>query len=244
MKMFFKLVVGLGFLAAMVVVGIYFYKAQEKSTQTAIAKADKEFDDQWNEHKARYLINSASTQRELTEAEEVVVRLPKVRKEHLSTYVNLKRSLFYFNEAEDYLRKAVEIEVAAGDGQNLHPLAKSALEKAIVLYEKSRKEAEKLKETGDPNIDFSINYLKGEIYYRFLELAVDKEMAAEIFNQTVTYYKQALRNKPNDINTVVNIELLIKNQSRLLGGAATDPQQKKKQMLTSKKFGVNKSSGN
>jgi hypothetical protein len=110
------------------------------------------------------------------------------------------------------------------------------------MYELARKEVEKLKDTSDNDFNYNVNYLKGEIYYRFLELIADQETSQEIFNQTVTYYKQALRYRPNDINTVVNIELLIKNQSNLV--STTPNQSRKKQMLTSKKFGINKSSGN
>lgn len=239
-----SLLAGLFFAILFVGAGIYFYNKESKDADERVAKMVKFEDEQLDNIKATVLVNSSTNIAGLVEAEATLAKLSKERAAALAPYIALKKSLLYFNEAEGFLMRAVEIETAVGgDSQSINPLAQASLNKAIDLYDKARKEVELLKDTNDANFNFSANYLKGEIYYRLLEFVADRESAVEIFNQTLTYYKMALRSKPGDINTVVNIELLIKNQNRLLGNAA-DPQQKKKQMLTSKKFGVNKSSGN
>ncbi len=235
-----KLIAAFVLLGCTIAAWLYFERLESSIENNAKSKVDADYARQENEHYLGGLINGATSSAELGGPTEIMVKdFAK-----LSQKFYLKRSLLYFEEAEVNLRRAVEIETAAGGiGDSLHPLTKLALDKAVKLYEKARKEVEKVKEDKDDDLNFYTNYLKGEISYRFLELIADKESAPEIFNQTVMYYKQALRCKPNDINTVVNIELLIKNKDKLMG-SGTGPQQRKKQMLNSKKFGVNKSSGN
>lgn len=224
------------------------------------------------DNKIRMAINEANSIDDLERAEkqmESTFVLPKENKDKIVPTIALKRSVILFNQAEDYLRKAIEVENAIAeqpmppvpdpdhDPENsvepipppslqpgaLHPLTIVNLDKAIVLYEQARKGVEQLKDGGNPNFNYHLNYLKGEIYYRVLEFMSDQESAPELFNQALTYYKYALRNRNSDINTIVNIELMIKNQSRLVSNAG-NPQARRKQMLNSKKYGIGKSSGN
>jgi tetratricopeptide (TPR) repeat protein len=264
-----KLVIGLMF----VVVGVfsvhYFSNMEKDDDDYMTLKINQAYDEQLLENRVRGMVNSAKSNADLAKAEVAMQELPKEYQERITPTITFKRAAFLFNEAEDHLRKAIEIENAVAvpnqgplpppepDPENpdhqpeqipppqreLHPLTLVNLNKAMVLYEKARKEAEKLKDIGNPNFDYHMNYLKGEIYYRILELMADPDSAQELFNQTLTYYKYALRSRNRDVNTVVNIEILIKNQSSLLANA-NDPQARKKQALSSKKYGVGRSTGN
>jgi hypothetical protein len=227
--------------------------------------------EQVKENEIRSLLNNAKTLEEIELVEQKMQEL--ANKDKVAQYVAIKKSRLLFEEAEMYMRRAVEIEKAVFipdppkpvpvpmvDPNNpyatpttpmpppeppriYHPLTLVNLEKAFALYDKARKESEKLKESDDNDFNFNLNYLKGEIYYRILELMADQESAPELFNQTLSYFKFALRSRNNDVDTSVNIELLIKNQNSLMGNA-NNPQARKKQMLNSGKFGVGKSSGN
>ncbi len=198
-------------------------------------------EDEYNLYKIKESINSAGS---LSEIEEIYV--PEDDK--LKAYVSIKKARLLFLEAEKYFHQAVEIENALANSENqsrsINYLTQRSLDKAIGFWEKARKETELIKDDiGDDKFKFHLNYIKGEIYYRTLQFMSDKESSKEVFKQTVTYYRQALKYRPNDINTVVNIELLIKNESELGGGGA-DNQAKKKQILNSKNYGLGSSSGN
>lgn len=222
-------------------IGFYVYNIEEILIGEQVRLAEDRYQDELQFNEVRALVNKANTIEELDQ----VLKVVDLDKDKLLPIIGLKRSLLLFNEAEGHLMKAVEIENALTDDskQNLHPLTVKELNKAIQLYETARKEVEQIKEQKNLTFDYQLNYLKGEIYFRHLEIMATQETALEMFNQTVTYYKYALRHKPSDVNTVVNIEILIKNQNKLLADAS-NPNGKKKTMLNSKKFGVNKSSGN
>lgn len=260
-----RLLFGLILVAGGVFTIVYCSQVEKDAENEYELQMSKAFDEHLLSDKVRSLVNNAKTLQEIETAEMLVQTIPD--KNEVAPILALKKSTIIFNEAEDYLRKAIEIERAATlppepppmppatneagevipppqpQPRELHPLTLANLNKATALYEKARKEMEKVKDTGDANFDYHMNYLKGEIYYRLLELVADQESAPELFNQTLTYYKYALRNRNNDINTVINIEILIKNQNDLTGGN-NQPQARKRQMLNSKKYGVGKSSGN
>lgn len=265
-----KLVIGLMFIAIGVFSIHYFSKMEKDDDDYVTLKINKSYDEQLLDNKVRNMVNTAKSIDDLDKAELAMQSLPKEYQERITPTITLKRAVLLFSKAEDYLRKAVEIENAVAaqgpmpphDPENpdssaeqlpppqpappqreLHPLTLINLNKATALYERARKEAEKLKDTGNPDFDYHLNYIKGEIYYRILELMADADSAQEIFNQTLTYYKYALRSRNSDINTVVNIEILIKNQNSLLANA-NNPQARKKQALSSKKYGVGRSTGN
>jgi len=245
----------------------YFAKMEDEDNSVVTAKINQSYEEQVADNKVRDMVNKAKSIADLAKAESAMNDLPKEYRDRIEPTITLKRAAMYFNEAEEYLRKAAEVENAVAsvpqapppppDPENpdhpeqipppapreLHPLTLINFNKALGLYEKARKESEKLKDTGSADFDYHLNYLKGEIYYRILEFMADPDSAQEIFNQTLTYYKYALRNRSSDINTIVNIELLIKNQSSLLANASS-PQTKKKQSLSGKKYGIGRSSGN
>lgn len=248
------------------VFSIYHFSDMEneaEDAQTLIMQ--QSYEEQVLDNKIRGIVNKAKSISDLEKAEGMLQTLPQKEQDRIAPYITLKKAAIWFNEAEEYLRRAAEIENATvvnlppmpppNDPEHpehseqiptpqrvLHPLTTVMLNKALGLYEKARKESEKLKDTGDVDFNYHMNYLKGEIYYRVLEFLADQESAQEIFNQTLTYYKYALRNRGNDINTIVNIEILIKNQNGLVGDVGNP--QRKKQMLNSKKHGIGKSTGN
>jgi len=264
-----RLLFGLVFVAIGVFAVHYFSNAEKDAEDELTLKINKSYDEQVLDNSIRNAVNKAKSIGDLEKAELDMQGLPKQYQERIAPNIALRKAAIWFNEAEECLRRAIEIENAAvvppgpppmpmADPENpdepepipapqpqreLHPLTVDSLNRAFALYEKARKESEKLKDGDDLDFNYHMNYLKGEIYYRVLEFLAEPDTAQELFNQALTYYKYALRNRNNDINTVVNIELMIKNQNSLLGNAA-GPQARKKQMLTSKKFGIGKSSGN
>jgi hypothetical protein len=264
-----KLVFGLLLIGFGLVSIQHFSKMEEGVNDELTVQINKTYEEQVLDNKIRVMVNNVKSLDDLDKIEKEMQSLPATYKERLAPIISLKRATCWFNEAEDYLRKAIEIERAvasvpqdqpmpsATDPENpdnpeqipppqrsreLHPLTLINFNKAIALYEKARKECEKLKDSFDTDFDYHTNYLKGEIYYRILELVADQESAPALFNQTLTYYKYALRSRSNDMNTIINIEILIKNQNELVGNAGNP--QRKKQMLNSKKYGIGKSSGN
>jgi hypothetical protein len=267
-----KLMTGVFFVVLGLVLMNYFTKMEAKHEDVVPTEVSLRAE-QVKENEIRNLLNSAKTLEEVEAVEQRGQEL--ANKDKVAQYVAIKKSRLLFEEAEMYMRRAVEIEKAVFipdppkpmsiappmvDPNNpyatpvpppippeppriYHPLTLVNLEKAFALYDKARKESEKLKEGDDNDFNFNINYLKGEIYYRILELMADQESAPELFNQTLSYFKFALRNRNNDVDTSVNVELLIKNQNSLMNNA-NSPQARKKQMLNSGKFGVGKTSGN
>jgi tetratricopeptide (TPR) repeat protein len=263
-----KLFLGLLFIGLGLVSIQHFSKMEVGLDDAKTRFINEYYESQVLDNKIRAAVNQAKTIDDLDRIESQLTALSKTDRERITPTIALKKSAILFNQAEDYLRKAIEIENAVADSGGpvdpmpppdpentheaipppaqprlLHPLTTAHLNKAFVLYEQARKGVEKLKDSGDADFDYHLNYLKGEIYYRILELMADQESAPELFNQALTYYKYALRNRNSDINTVVNIELMIKNQNGLIGNAG-NPQARKKQMLNSKKYGIGKSSGN
>ena len=263
-----RLVFGLLFVGIGVFSIHYFSNMEKEDVDYVTLKINQAHDEQVLDNKIRDMVNKAVSIDELDKATLAMISLPKEYQERLMPTITLKKAAILFSEAESYMRRAIEVENAVvlpqglppmppPDPENpdqqpeqlpppqreLHPLTLVNLNKAIALYEKARKESEKLKETGNPDFDYHMNYLKGEIYYRILEIMSDPDTAQELFNQTLTYYKYALRNRNSDINTIINIEILIKNQNNLLANA-NNPQARKKQMLSGKKYGIGRSSGN
>lgn len=241
----------------------HFSKMENRVDDAFLKRVNQQYEEQVLDLKIRGLVNGAKTHAELDKAEGMLQSLPQSYRENIMPTLMLRRSVLLFGEAEELLQKAIEIERAVvlppqpmppidqhdnpeqipPPARELHPLTLVNLNKAIALYEKARKNTEALKDDGTADFNYHLNYLKGEIYYRMLELVADQESAQEIFNQALTYYKYALRSRNNDMNTVINIELLIKNGGGLVNNAG-NPQAKKKQLLTSKKYGIGKSSGN
>jgi len=181
----------------------------------------------------------------------------------------LKKARVSFDEAEELLQQAISLQQALNlpplppplpppqselaDPHNhynsappsrpelsIHPAAQEALIKADKLYVDSKKYLDKLSDIpGDTSYNFSLNYLKGEVYYRHTMFRSSSETVQDLFTQTATYYKKALSYKPGDVDTTVNIELLLKQQQGMMGEAGqSQPQRMLNQM------GMGKSKGN
>jgi len=232
--------IGLGFFTV-----DYFSKLEKSLDDDVTQQLNRVYEEDVLDNKVREMVNKAQNLDDLVQVESSMGSLSEAKRTKLLPMISLKKSKFWFNEAEQYLMKAAEIERAVDtqvDDKALHPLTVINLEKAFALYDKSRKEVDKIKDSNDKDFNYHVNYLKGEVYFRTLEFMSNQDSAQELFNQTLTYYKYALRNRPSDINTVINIEILIKNQNKLASNM--NPKARKKQMLNSKKFGVGRSSGN
>lgn len=227
-------------------------KAMDKNEDAGVFLANTSF------RSVKSAINSADTLEQLNDSglNEELINLPKQLQDKARPYLGLKKASLLFKQGELYLEKAKLIEKALEapetppvQGQPLPerpPLNRLTLEnlkKSFDAYENARKEIEKYIEIGDNDFDYNLGYLKGEIYFRYLQYLSTQETSEELFNQTLLNYKQALKYKPSDIDSVINIELLIKNQMSLMGNASR-PSNRRKQMLNLKRYGLGHSSGN
>lgn len=119
----------------------------------------------------------------------------------------------------------------------LHPLVVKNLEEAFKMYKEAKELCDRIQQQPDDNnFNFSLNYFKGEVYYRHTQFLSTPETAKELFDQTLVYWKHALRYNARDVDTVINIELLIKNQQQMLSGAV-QPGNNRPQMLPANQAG-------
>jgi hypothetical protein len=124
----------------------------------------------------------------------------------------------------------------------IHPSVQAIVEKAIPLYEDAKKRIDRVQEQkGDSNFNYSMHYLKGEIYFRHLQILATKETQQELFRQTMNEYKLALRERPGDNDTSINIEILIKEAKG--GGGGDDPNGRQNKMLN-QSVGFGRTKGN
>lgn len=199
------------------IVWFSYYQLTEKNQQFA----DKLvlFEQKQAENKVFALINDADS-------------LEKLNFKVENKYYDLKVCTLKFQRAEGLLNRAREVQKelvkpkempyiretpgVVEEKEEIHPLALSLLKEAIELYKNCKEECDKLVENEDIDFNFALNYLKGEIYFRNLELLATPETMKELFEQTIGSFKNALKAKPRDIDTIVNIELLLKNSEKLL----------------------------
>lgn len=242
-----KLVAGMCIFVLGVVGYCYLFAKYTETVKTDKKTVFKVYAAQERTENVKKSINDVTSLAEIVKVEQSIKNLPVSQQEKFQPYLGIKKAIILFIAAEDFLKKAAEIESAVSLDSSaqkpLNPFTLQMLQKAGELYEAARKEADRYNETPDNTFNYNINYLKGEIYYRILQFMSTDENAQELFNQTLAYYKLALRYRPADINTVINIELLIKNQNSLLANAA-GPNAKRRQMLNAKKAGLGHSTGN
>ena len=188
--------------------------------------------------------NKAKSKQDYKNLETGLANLSKKHQELLGPQIKLKLAVFDFEAAEDLLDRARALQQSLTDPMltqksdaketaslKVHPSALSLFEKSIPLYQNAKKEVDRLNEAkDDPDYNFRLNYIKGEVYHRYTQLFGNEETARELFNQTVVYYKQALRFKPADTNTVINIELLIRDEDGM-AGPRTNPSQTRSKLL-------------
>jgi len=183
-----------------------------------------------------------SSEEDLMKLKVTISVLPAEDQEDLMPYVDLRLTILTFQEAEKLLEEAASMHRTLGeDGDELHPMVNRLLTRAIKKYEESKRIVDNLGEMEDEDdYNFTLNYVKGEVYFRHLQLLRTPETANALFKSTVNYFKFALRYRPRDTNTVVNIELLIKKQNQF---ASANPKLQKRQLLNSK-AGLGSSKGN
>ena len=200
------------------------------------------------------VISTTKSKEKLLVLQARVKDLSESNRLRLEPNLQLAIAIVTFEEGEVYLAKAVEVNNALTlppppppapmidktTGQPipqvpppappLHPLVVKNLEAAFESYKLARELCDHIQQTGNDNFNFSLNYFKGEVYYRHTQFLSTPETAKELFDQTLICWKHALRYKPRDIDTVVNIELLIKNQNQMLSNSV-QPSTNRPQML-------------
>lgn len=192
------------------------------------------------------VFNNAKTCAEIDEVISKVESLPKALQSDVLALAKLRRSIFLFEEAEALLDRAKQIQQAlvspkptpvvqhpvdrqdprsAPQGPAIVPPAMELLEKAMPLYEAAKSGVDQLGDSKtNQKYNFTLNYTKGEIYHRYLQVFSTQENAREILAQAVMYYRMALKCQPVSRETVINIELLIKDAEAM--GSAGSKQQK------------------
>ena len=202
-------------------------------------------------------INNASNSDNLHKMKDNISSLPDDQKSSLMPIVLLKSAIFKFRQAEAYMARAKKLHesISVKDepqeeptteydefgnpttrppsppAKVPHPLVVEALNEALKLYKESKDEIDLVSEIGNSNdFNFVLNYTKGEIYFRTTQFLSDEETALEYFNQTVESFKKALKFNPRNINTEINIELLINKKDQMLQNANKPGHQRLRQL--------------
>lgn len=145
--------------------------------------------------------------------------------------LELKKTIFTFEKAEKELLRAMQFSTVINGGEG-HPLTQEILFNALKLYKEAKIAVDSLATIkGNDDYNFCLYYLKGDIYYRILQLVATPEEIPGIFDQTVDAYKQALLVKPRDIDAEINVELLRKNKNALLARGNMFGDQQMKQLI-------------
>ena len=243
-----KFVFGIICLALAVGAFAYMDSREKQIDDREYQRAERFYKQQLADNFVRNAINEAKSLDDLYKIKE----LPK----DLMNYYSLKEAAFLFKQAEIVIEKAAQVEnalhVPAEEPSNpedpnqqpqqeLNPKTIKLLKESEVYYDKARKIVDNLPETLDKDFNFRVNYLKGLIYHRYLLFFSNQENVVELFNQAVTHYRTALKNKPSDVDTVINIELLIKDGKNLIGA---NPQSQRNKMLNIRKAGLGTRIGN
>jgi tetratricopeptide (TPR) repeat protein len=228
---------------------LYFGLEDDKLQATAESKRATEQQEISRTNEYLVAFNKAGTVEEVRVLLSKLESLPPELQEKVTPAVKLRLAILNFQEAERLLNRARQLQAALTPPQPqslppppppIHPQAMELLQKAIPLYEEAKKDVDRLSDRKDnPSYNFLLNYTKGEVYHRHLMLFGNEETAKELFSQAVTYYKMALRHKPGDTDTVINIELLIRDGE----GMGQGPQQQRNRLLNQQP-GSGRSKGN
>jgi len=128
----------------------------------------------------------------------------------IKNIMKFKIATNYCAEGERSLEIAKSLYFSINAGlPDLKPPVQAELDKAIKGWNDAKKYIDQTKEMDDVNFNFSLNFLKGNIYFRLLQMA-DSNKAKDYFDKCLTSYKDALKFRHRDVNTIINIELLIK----------------------------------
>lgn len=157
--------------------------------------------------------------------------LPVEIQTKIKPIIDLKKAVYAFDKAEIELSKTLKLVEAMGES-GPSALVLETYFHSLELYKEAKIAVDQLNEIkGDDEYNFSLDYLKGEVYYRILQLVALPEEALDIFNQTVDAFKKALLIRPRDINTEINVEILRKNKDALLAKANVPGDQQMKQLI-------------
>ncbi len=103
-------------------------------------------------------------------------------------------------------------EIEVPDVVDTHPLAWVALENAMGSYNEARAYIDSIQSDAESTeFNFVYNYVKGSIYYRLMQMTREQDIAKGFFEKSLESYTTALKFKPKDTNTEINIELLLKS---------------------------------
>lgn len=192
-------------------------------------------------------------------------KLPIEKQKQFEDIIELKSLVLQFRKAEDLIARAsalqnsikpipeptqtVPVETYETEPPpppkpvELHPFVEEMVNEIVKLYADLKKRVDVLEERqDDPEFNFLLNYTKGVIYFRHTQFFAKPDNVKELFDRTVKYFKVALRNKPDDLNTIINVELLIKNKNQMLS-TAQQPGMRRQQMLVPRGAGLGTSIG-
>lgn len=234
-----------GFFAGMAMLSFgigWWHKTKSVNAAWLLEKARQE---QENKQAADFYekLSAASDIKDLELIDDDYEKLPPDWKKEFKPIVDLKRATYTFEEAESELARVIQLVDITKD-KKAHPLAEKTFLNSLRLYKEAKAGVDRLNEIkNNDEYNFCLYYLKGEIYYRTLELVAAPEEVPSIFNQTVDAYKRALLIKNRDINTEINVEILIKRKSELLS-RGNEPGSQKIQRLIQQGVGSGRKKGN
>jgi hypothetical protein len=85
-------------------------------------------------------------------------------------------------------------------------------------------------------------YTKGCIYFRHLQLLSTPDNAEETFLNSLNAFKNSLKYKDKDLNSQINIELLLQQKEKMMA-QAKKPREERVQQLTSPLVGASPNKG-
>lgn len=238
-----RLLIVLSFSIALLAFGVNVFKETERKVREETYLNKNEFVSEFNDFINLY--NKTSLTKD--EIKELKIKYNNLKNKvsnndlkNLNQKIELKEAILHLFLAEDELNKAFKIQSAlAVSPETPHPLADDLLDKSKNNYEISKRIFDSLYElNNDSEFNFILNFYKGVVYHRYLQMFSDQQTAKEYLNMTLNAYKQALKHKDADINTTVNLELLLKDPQN--GGSGNgEPKDTKTKMLNQAASGNN-----
>ncbi len=171
---------------------------------------------------------------------------PKVPS-YIRDQFELALAIAYYEAAEDRLYRAQTLAVAYSFNQSdMNPLVMENYLTAVEDYKMAKERIDGIKEIeGNNDFNFSLQYARGNIYFRVLSVIASNDEKREFFEQTALAWERALDFKEKDQDTQINLEILKQNQSNLLSGSTGNNVQKLKQIpkLTKPRYSIGSQPG-
>ncbi len=140
----------------------------------------------------------------------------------IRSQLELALAIAYYETAEDRLYRTQSLLVLYGNlpSNDMNPLVMENYNSALENYKKAKEEIDKIKEIkGDDDFNFALQYARGNVYYRVLQILAEDDEKREFFEQTALAWERALDFRVKDQDAQINLELLKTNQQQLLMGA-------------------------